>query len=141
MSTSLPTSNLPEHPPAEAPKDGRPLLVVLIALCALFVFTYALRLDVRDQREEQIAIQMQANEEAIARSAELEREYRNVDRTGHADTLIRTLLQMGKPGEQVLVGVSPPSITGAAPASAAPVLPQDSQAIWEQWLELMLPGN
>jgi len=141
MSTTLPTGNLPEHPPAEAPKDGRPLLVLLIALCAIFVFTYALRLDVRDHREAEIALQREKNEEAIARAAELDRELKNVGRPGHADTLIRTLLQMGKPGEQVLVGVSSPSIAGAVPASAAPVLPHYEKAIWQQWLELLAPSD
>ena len=139
MSTSIPNSTLPEHPPAEAPKDGRPLLVLLIALCAIFVFTYALRLDVRDQREAEIALQQQKNEEAVARTAELEREFKNVDRPAFADTLIRTLLQMGKPGEQVLVGVSPPSISGAVPNTGAPLLPVHNKAIWQQWLELMIP--
>src|SRR5215204_2437402 len=104
MSTSLPSSNLPETPPADSPKDGRPLLVILIALCAVFIFTYALRLDTRDQREAEIATQAQVNKDTIARTAELEREYQNVGRPGYADTMIRTLLQMGKPGEQVLVG-------------------------------------
>lgn len=141
MSTTLPTGNLPEHPPAETPKDGRPLLALLIALCAIFVFTYALRLDVRDQREAEIALQSKQNHEAIARAAELERELKNVDRPGHADTLIRTLLQMGKPGEQVLVGVSSATISGAVPASAAPLLPHSTKAIWQQWLELLAPPN
>ena len=62
MSTSLPTNNLPETPSAETPKDGRPLLVVLIALCAIFILTYALRLDTRDQREVEIALQQQLND-------------------------------------------------------------------------------
>lgn len=139
MSTTLPTGNLPETPPAETPKDGRPLLVILIALCAIFIFTYALRLDTRDQREAEIALQQQLNEQAIARTAELERERQNVGRTGFADTMIRTLLQMGKPGEQVLVGVNAPVVSSIAPQSAAPVLPQYTQPIWQQWIELLAP--
>lgn len=146
--TSLPptfmlmsTSNLPEHSQPDTPKDGRPLLVILIALCSIFVFTYALRLDTRDEIEAAIVAQQETNAAAVARTAQLEREYAQVEKPAHADTLIRTLLQMGKPGEQVLVGVSPPSVTGAVPLTAAPTLPHINRAIWEQWFHLLFPSD
>jgi hypothetical protein len=126
-------------PEEEVRKDPRPLLVVLIVLCAIFVVTYALRLDERDRVEAAIVAQKAANAAAITRGAELREILTQVTRPAYLDIIIRQFLGMGKDGDTRLVPVDAPGLATAAPVPLLETAPRYSGPVWRQWLTLFSP--
>lgn len=133
--------NLPEQAPAPttAP-SARPLLIVLIAVCSILVFTYALRLGDRDRMEAAIAAQQAANQEAIARGARLQEDLAQVANPSFMEYFVRAVLLKGKEGEVRLVVVDGPATAAlAAPAAGVEAAPL-RLPVWQQWGELLAPG-
>ncbi len=130
-------TQLPEQAPIDPPRSSvRPLLLLLIGLCSLFIITYALRLDARDKVEAALAQQEQINAQALARSAALEKQLAGASKPSYMDEIIRTYLHLVKPNETRLVPVVSGTVAAAAAPAAAPLplLP-----IWRQWTEFLFP--
>ena len=130
-------TQLPEQAPIRPPRSSvRPLLLLVIGLCSLFIITYALRLDERDNVEAALVQQEQINAEAFARSAALEKQLAGASKPSYMDEMIRTYLHLVKPNETRLIPVGGGTAADApAPEAApAPLLP-----IWRQWTEFLFP--
>jgi hypothetical protein len=133
--------NLPEEAPAPAPTpSARPLLMVLIAVCSILVFTYALRLDERDRMEAAIAVQQAANQEALARGARLQEELAQTTNPSFMEYFVRGVLLKGKEGEVRLVVVDGPVTAAAAAQAASMEGARLSLPVWQQWVELLVPS-
>ena len=116
----------------------RPLLLLVIGLCLLFIVTYALRLDARDRMEAALVTQRQINVEAAARGAALEKQLADAAKPSYLDKIARDTLKLVKPNETRLVPV------GGGAASAAPEVAKatmPSLPIWRQWLIFLFPRN
>lgn len=133
------SASTPAGPSQPQPSAGsRPVLFLLIALCAFFLFTYALRLSERDRVEQEIAQQEIANQQALAREAALKKELAVASKSSYVEILARGILQMGKPNETVIIPVGEVA-DGAATIQVEAVVPITSLPIWRQWLELIAP--
>jgi cell division protein FtsB len=131
------TSNAPPNSSLARQPSRRPLFVVLIFLCMVFIVTYAARLGERRRLEEQITAQEQSILQAQEKNARLQTELQRANSPAFLDEIVRTVFQMGKEGETLFVGVKPPTpeAVPTPPASAQP--PTDP--VWRQWLELIFP--
>jgi cell division protein FtsB len=119
-------------------RGARILLVALIALCFLFITTYALRLGERRRLEREIAAasaQLQTVEEAHARLAA---QARNAGGAATVDDIARNVLQLSKPDDVTYVGVDPTPAPVPPPAPTPPPAPPPAP-IWQQWLEFFVP--
>lgn len=133
-------AHLPEHAsPSEPAPSARPLLILLIGLCSIFVFTYALRLDERDRMEAAIAAQEAANAEASARGAQLQQDLATAAGPAFLDRMVRTYIQWGKTGETRYVPINAPLVPASASAETAGPAPS-AFPIWRQWIDLLAPG-
>lgn len=139
--TRAPMSATPLHEQSVAPvprSSVRPLLLLVIGLCLLFIVTYALRLDSRDRIEAALVEQRQLNAQAEARGAALEKQLQGASKASYMDELARVKLRLVKPNEVRLIPVGGSAIA-AAPASGAappPLLP-----IWRQWINFLFPRS
>jgi hypothetical protein len=133
-------TGIPNHidpstvPPARS--SVRPLLLLVIGLCLLFIVTYALRLEARDRMEAALVEQQQINEQAAARSAVLEKQLAGATKPSYMDKIARETLHLVKPNEVRLVPV------GGGVAQAAPTTPAQTSPllpIWRQWVNFLFP--
>lgn len=132
-------TQFPEQSPLPQPRSSvRPLLLLLIGLCTVFIVTYALRLDARDRVEAELVAQQQANLQAEARGAALEKQLAGASKPSYMDEIARTKLHLVKPNETRLIPVGG-GLAVAAPAATAPsaaLLP-----IWRQWVDFLFPRS
>ena len=132
------TSNAPPNPSLARQPSRRPLLIILILLCTVFIVTYAARMGERRGLEAQIAAQEQSIQRAQEKNALLQSELQRANTPAFLDELVRTVFQMGKEGETLYVGVAPP--TPEVVQTPPPTLPP-ADPIWQQWFTLVFPGE
>ncbi len=128
---------LPEQPPVPQTRSSvRPLLLLVIGLCLLFIVTYALRLDARDRMEAALVTQQQINAEAAARGAALEKQLASASKPTRMDKIARENLGLVRVDEVriVPVGGGFADKEAAADTVAAPL-----PAIWRQWINFLFP--
>ncbi len=130
------TSNAPPTPSLARQPSRRPLLVGLIFLCTVFIITYAARLGERRNLETEIAAQQQTIQRAQEKNARLQSELQRANSPAFLDELVRTVFQLGKEGETVYVGVTPP--TPEIVQTPPPVRPP-ADPVWRQWLDVVFP--
>ena len=129
----------PEPSPTQERPSVRPLLIIMISLCSLFIISYALRLDERDRIELQIIDQRDENMEAAARTALLAKELADAAQTAHVDEIARTVLDMAKPDDVKIVPVNLVDEAGSMAEAPFGSLPASDDPVWRQWLELFVP--
>ena len=120
-------------------RSVRPMLVVLIMLCLIFVISYAARLGERQRMEDEIIAQETAIANAIVRQAQLKAELERVSSPAYVDEVARTVFQLGKEGETTFKGVLLSNSSPDPVLNTQPQLYRDP--VWRQWLELILPGE
>jgi cell division protein FtsB len=121
-------------------RKPRIILIFLIALCALFVYSYASRLAEKSGVDAEI-IAMQARiEEAKTEQYELLEELENLSEPDFIDRVARKKFDWAKPGDKVLVIVNEPDLSAAGAETAVdedgPSNPIDYRnfPIWQQWV-------
>ena len=135
------------HQMADAAPDRRRvvglILVVLMALCIVFVVGYVQRLAER----EAVAAEMAALEEQIAqakvRNAILTTELAQVNDDAHIGAIARNALNLVQDGDQPLAIIDAPARTPIQPAGspAAVRAPISTQPNWQRWVDLIVAGN
>ena len=119
-------------------RKPRVILIFLIALCGLFVMSYATRLAQKSSLESQIAAMEARIDEAQAEQAKLQNEYEKLDQPDYIDRVARTYFDRVLPGDKVLVIVneaSPASHDGLVPTFATTnSIDYRNFPIWQQWV-------
>ena len=123
--------------------DRRPLYFLLIAICLLFVASYASRLARLQGVRNEIESTAQKIADATDRRARLEADLAYVSSNEYVEKVARDELDMALQGEQVITpvdvaGIEPAeaaeSEVGAVEADTAPVVVEEE--IWRQWVGL-----
>ena len=123
--------------------DRRPLYFLLIAICLLFVASYASRLARLQGVRNEIESTAQKIADATDRRARLETDLAYVSSNEYVEKVARDELDMALQGEQVITpvdvaGIEPAeaaeSEVGAVEADTAPVVVEEE--IWRQWVGL-----
>jgi cell division protein FtsB len=121
-------------------RKPRIILIFLIALCALFVYSYASRLAEKSGVDAEIVAMQARIKEAKSEQYELLEELDNLSQPDYIDRVAREKFDRAKPGDKVLVIVDEPSLSAAAAdaavGNAAPANPIDYRnfPIWQQWV-------
>lgn len=121
-------------------RRARVILASLIALCALYAYSYAMRLSERAAVEAEIVAMQAQVEAALERKLQLEAELAALDDPNFLERMARQEFEMARPGDTVLVIVretpiapQPQAATAMAPAPALDG--RQSQPVWRQWVD------
>ncbi len=137
------------RPPARYARRNRPVfsrlaLLLLFALCVLFVSSYANRLARKEEVELEIAQWEQRIAEAELQQRELQAELDYVNSPAYIEDVARNQLDMAREGDTVLIVLpgNPEADAGDSPDSAG----ADGAAVhssardeptWRQWISLL----
>ena len=118
----------------------RLILILLIALCGVFAYSYSSRLSERKALEAAIAQQEARIAAALDRQAALKADLAQIDSPEYLDRVARQELDLALPGDKVLVLIKPTPAAAGDTAQAA-VEAADTQAaapgdlpVWQQWV-------
>lgn len=119
-------------------RKPRIILIMLIALCGLFVYSYTSRLGEKAHLDEQIA-EMQARiDDAKLEQLELQEEYSQLNQPDFLDRAARELFDMALPGDKLLVildeGEVSTSPAEVAVGTTANLIDYRNFPIWQQWI-------
>ena len=116
----------------------RIILILLIALCGLFVYSYTSRLGEKARIESEIVAMQAKVEEAKAEQYELLEMLEQMNQSDYIDQLARKVFDYGRPGDIGLIIVDEPSSLTRAEANAAEAAAkaQDYRnfPVWRQWV-------
>jgi cell division protein FtsB len=121
-------------------RKSRVILVILVALCALFVYSYASKLGEKSQVETQIAMMRERIDEAKTEQHKLLAERERLNQPDYIDRVARMKFDRALPGDKLLVIIDEPATTSSADAiavkSSAEANPVDMRTfpIWRQWV-------
>jgi cell division protein FtsB len=121
-------------------RKSRVILVFLIALCALFVYSYASKLGEKSQVETQIATMRERIDAAKTEQHKLLAERDSLNQPDYIDRIARVKFDRALPGDKLLVIIDEPATTSSADAATvnttAIANPVDLRnfPIWRQWV-------
>ena len=143
---TLPPTELPAGD-AGAPairRNLRPLLVVLILLCMLFVAGYIDRIRQREALEAEQVRWEERTAEAELRGLQLAKELAEIDSPAYLEKRARDDMGLTLPGEDVIVVLENRNAATEAEAAAAASPPAANELrtfpIWRQWADLFWYG-
>ncbi len=119
------------------------ILVVLMALCVVFVVGYVQRL----AEQEAVTAEMAALEEEIVqarvRHAILTTELAQVNDDAHVAAIARNALNLVQDGDQPLAIIDAPLNAPAQPAGSPATVrtPVSAQPNWQRWFDLIVARN
>jgi cell division protein FtsL len=121
-------------------RKSRVILVILIALCALFVYSYASKLGEKSQVETEIATMRERIDEAKTEQHKLLAERDSLNQPDYIDRIARVKFDRALPGDKLLVIIDEPAITSSADAATVNTTATANQVdlrnfpIWRQWV-------
>jgi cell division protein FtsB len=127
-------------------RKPRIILVFLIALCALFVYSYTSRLAEKSHLDALIAAEQGRIAEAKVENAILREEQAKLQQPDYLDQLARKLFGYGKPGDQLWTIIDAPehaSSSAESTVAESPVNPLDfrNYPVWRQWIVFFTAEN
>lgn len=119
-------------------RKPRIILIILIALCGLFVYSYASRLGEKARLDAQIAEMQASIDQAKLEQLELQEEYSNLSQPDFLDRAARELFDMALPGDKLLVILdedeASTSTSDVAVAAITNPIDYRSFPVWQQWV-------
>lgn len=119
-------------------RKPRIILIILIALCGLFVYSYTSRLGEKARLDGQIAAMQTRIDQAKIEQLELQEEYSQLNQPDFLDRAARELFDMALPGDKLLVILdedeSSTNTTETALGTATNPIDYRSFPIWQQWV-------
>ena len=119
-------------------RKPRVILMILIALCGLFIYSYAMRLVEKSQVESEIVAMRSKIDAAKTEQYELTDELQGLTDDDYIDRIAREYFDYAKPGDKLLVIVddqnrASPAAVAVAQAVANPIDVRNFP-VWQQWV-------
>jgi cell division protein FtsB len=121
-------------------RKPRIILIFLIALCALFVYSYTARLAEKSRIDSEIVAMQARIDEAKNEQYALDAQLEELNQPDYIDGVARTKFDRAKPGDKILVIIDEPAVSAATAelpvAAAATSNPIDYRnfPVWQQWV-------
>lgn len=120
-------------------RRARVILASLIALCAVYVYSYTTRLAERAAVEAEVAAMQAQVDAAHLRRQQLEAELAALDDPDFLERMARQEFEMARPGDTVLVIVretpAAPPVSEQASAPTRTTGISRTQPVWRQWID------
>jgi cell division protein FtsB len=119
-------------------RKPRVILIILIALCGIFVYNYTARLGEKAHIESEIAAMQARIDAAKSEQYELLKERDELNQPDYLDNVARKTFGLARPGDKLLVIVDDPAASSHADeiavSAAANPIDYRNFPIWQQWI-------